>query len=137
MTKKDIAEITVNESKERIEAAELLMKAGKFEDSVSRTYYALFDAIRGLLELKEIFAKSHLGAIIKFNQLYIKTGIFDKRFAKVIARIKNLREDADYTFKKDISKIAAQEALTEAKKFVSVIEKYLKDNYLTKNTNTK
>lgn len=129
MTKKDIAKITIAESKERIEAAELLIKAGKFEDAVSRTYYALFDAIRGLLELEETFAKSHLGAISKFNQLYINTGIFDKDFAKVITRIKRLREDADYTFKKDISKKIAHESLDEARKFVAEIEKYLKEKF--------
>ena len=130
MTKKEIAKETIDKFKERMESAELLIKAEKYEDSISRTYYALFDAIRGMLEIKKITVKSHQGAINRFNEFFIKSKIFNSKFAKTIKQIQDLRETADYTFQIDLSKEEAKKAFEEVEKFLLLIEDYLKDNYL-------
>ena len=64
MKESEIAKETIKKYEERINSAEILLKAGNYNDSVSRSYYALFDAIRGLLEIDGHGAKSHRGAII-------------------------------------------------------------------------
>ena len=51
MNSRDIALNTIKNFKERLESAEILFKAKKYNDSVSRSYYAIFDAIKGMLEL--------------------------------------------------------------------------------------
>ncbi|MBU2595397.1 HEPN domain-containing protein [Patescibacteria group bacterium] len=132
MSEKELVKEIIEKFKERIEAAELLLKDKKFEDSVSRSYYALFDAVRGLLELEKITAKSHRGAITKFHQHFIKTGIFDIKTSKTIARLIKLREEADYTFQTEISKAEAETAFKDTKKFLMAVENYLNKNYLNK-----
>ncbi|KKP88779.1 MAG: hypothetical protein UR93_C0008G0008 [Berkelbacteria bacterium GW2011_GWA2_35_9] len=117
---------------ERIESAEILFKNGNYNDSVSRSYYAIFDAMRGLLELNNVLAKSHTGVILKFNQHYIKTGILDKKFARTIAKIEKEREEADYFFQKKVSKSLAKEILKETRDFVKEV-KYILRKGLVKN----
>ncbi|MBK6977036.1 MAG: HEPN domain-containing protein [Cytophagaceae bacterium] len=45
--------------------------------SVNRAYYSVFYAISALLYSKDIFVKTHSGAISKFNELFIKESVFD------------------------------------------------------------
>ncbi len=65
---------TFNRAKKRLVSAKALLKIGNYNDSISRSYYAMLDIIRGLLEIEDVFAKTHKGAISKFSDLYIKTG---------------------------------------------------------------
>lgn len=132
MSQKEISEETIAKFKERMEAAKILIAGDKFEDAVSRLYYALFDAIRGMLEIKKITAKSHRGAISKFHENFFKTGIIDNKFSNTISKLIKLREGADYTFQMDLSKGEAKKAFHEVENFLAVIEKYLKDNYSSK-----
>lgn len=36
-------------AKEKLEAAKLLLEAGKYRDSIGRSYYAIFTAVRAVL----------------------------------------------------------------------------------------
>jgi uncharacterized protein (UPF0332 family) len=41
--------------------------------SVNRAYYSVYYAISSFLSLKEIFTKTHSGAISNFNNIFVKT----------------------------------------------------------------
>jgi uncharacterized protein (UPF0332 family) len=41
--------------------------------SVTRAYYSIYYAISSFLSLKEIFTKTHSGAISNFNNIFVKT----------------------------------------------------------------
>jgi uncharacterized protein (UPF0332 family) len=41
--------------------------------SVNRAYYSIYYAISSFLSLKEIFTKTHSGAISNFNNIFVKT----------------------------------------------------------------
>jgi len=59
-------------SEERIESAEVLMNAGKYNDAISRVYYAFFDAATAALLSKDLTTKTHQGLIIIFTENFIK-----------------------------------------------------------------
>lgn len=126
MKESEIAKEAIKKAKDRIESAEILFKAGKYSDSVSRSYYAVFDTIRGLLEIEKESTKTHRGTISKFNQLFIKTGKLDKRFGRMISGIEQLREEADYDSSVAISKQEAGSTLKDSKELFLEIEKLLK-----------
>ena len=130
MTKKEISNSIIKICTERIDSAELLFEAKNYADSLSRSYYAIFDIVRGMLELKGVFAKSHQGAFAKFYQLYIKEEIIDKKYALIFPKIEKDREEADYRFDRDISKNDASNALEDAKEFFSEVKKYLRTKYI-------
>jgi hypothetical protein len=126
MKESEIVAETIKKYKERLESARILYKADKYNDSVSRSYYALFDAIRGLLEVSGESAKSHRGLLVKFHNNFIKTGKVSKRYSKTIGRMAKLREEADYSFTFDITKIEAKAALSDVEELLTKIEKVLK-----------
>lgn len=59
----DITDIfyRLNSAKERLESAELLLKSGKYKDSVGRSYYAVFSAMRAVLAKDKVDFSKHAG----------------------------------------------------------------------------
>lgn len=78
LTRKEFKSI-LNQARERLDSAEILLEKEKYRDSVSRSYYAVFDVVRGLLASRGIITKTHAGAFQQFALHFVKTGIFNKR----------------------------------------------------------
>jgi uncharacterized protein (UPF0332 family) len=112
-------------ARERLKSAEVLLKAGSYGDSVSRSYYAFLDAATAALLTKNLIPRSHAGAITLFSLHFIKSGIMEKKYATWFKRIKKDREEADYKHKKKFSRKDAGEILKEAEEFVGIIRKLL------------
>lgn len=117
----------------RLKSAKILLKAGNYADSISRSYYAVLDVARAVLVTDKIYPKSHAGTIAKFNQHYIKTKIFPNRFGTMLASIEKARTKADYAFEVSFTKQDAQEKLRQAEEFVEGITKYLSKRLNVKN----
>ncbi len=114
-----------------LDDADLLLKAGRFESSSNRSYYAVFHAMRAVLAIDGVEKSKHSGIISEFRLRYIKTGIFDAEISKIIGMLSDARTESDYE-----DYFSAEEAeyhiqLKDAKYVVSVIEKYLNDKYIS------
>jgi len=59
-----------------INSANLLLKEGDSDSSVSRSYYAMFYATEAVLLTKGLKFTSHRSVISLFGQHFVKTGIF-------------------------------------------------------------
>ena|SRR3989338_729562 len=86
----------LDKSSERLESAEALIKIENWEDSISRSYYAILDAATACLISKDVVPKSHAGAIKLFSLHFIKSGLVDQKFQRQFARIEKARIEADY-----------------------------------------
>ena len=91
-----------------------------------RSYYAIFHAMRAVLALNNIDSKRHSGIISSFQRLYIKKGIFDKDYSKIITDSFKIRSDSDYDDFYIVSKDKVKEQILNAEKFIEVGKKYLK-----------
>jgi len=107
---------------ERLDSAKVLLNAGKWGDSISRSYYAFLDAASAALLTKDIRAKSHAGVIDLFSLHFIKTNLVEPKYIRWFKRIKKDREDADYKHEKKFSKEEAEETYQQALEFVRIIE---------------
>lgn len=125
--KDGLAKYRLEDSKDKIESAEILFDNGKYKDSTSRSYYAIFSAARALLATKGLDSSKHTGIIALFNQHFVKTGVVKKEMSKLLAGAKVVRERSDYADFVIVSKEEAQEQIHSAKEFVGEIEKALKD----------
>ena len=67
---------------EKLISAKILMDAGQNKDSVGRSYYAIFSAVRAVLARDEVDFSKHAGVIAYFQKNYIQTGI--GRFRRTI-----------------------------------------------------
>lgn len=97
-----------------LDTAKVLLRDGKFEASVNRSYYAIFHALRSVTALEQFDSSKHSGVIAFFNRTYVKEGIFDKSISKMIDTAFRLREKADYQDFVIISKEQTQEQAEKA-----------------------
>jgi uncharacterized protein (UPF0332 family) len=62
------------------------LDAGRYAESLSDSYYAIFHSIRATLALEEKDFKKHSGVISYFQVRYIKTGEFPKEISEFYPR---------------------------------------------------
>ena len=110
-------------SEERIESAEILMNAGKYNDAISRVYYAFFDAATAALLSKNLTTKTHQGLIIIFTENFIKSGKITSNAGKWLSRAKEAREEADYEIYKKFNRETIEKGIKAAREFVEEVKK--------------
>lgn len=113
-------------AKERLNSAKVLLEAGSYKDSIGRSYYAMFTAVRALLAAEGQDFSRHAGVIAYFQKEYVKTGKFDKKYSKYISQAFQMRNNTDYTDFFLVSLRDAEEQYGRAEAFVKAIEEFLK-----------
>lgn len=121
----DLAYYRLQKSRENLKSADILIKAGMYGDSLSRSYYAIFTAARALLALKQLDSKKHSGVISLFNRHYVKTGIVDRTIGKELNKARLRRESSDYTDFYLVDKKEAVNQFETAKRFIDAVENIL------------
>ena len=114
-------------SKEFLESSKVMLQLGFFKDSINRSYYAIFTAVRALLAEEEVDFKKHSAVISHFRQNYIKTGIFDVALSKYIGDAFKFRNDCDYEDFIIASRSDAETQFNHAVEFYETIKKYLEE----------
>jgi len=71
-------ETLIQRAERAIKSAELLLKEGDVDTSVSRSYYAMFYVTEALLLTRELKFSSHRSVISLFGEHFVKTGIFNQ-----------------------------------------------------------
>lgn len=92
----DLVKYRLENAKEKLESVKLLADAGHYKDSMSRSYYAIFTAVRAVLAKDRVDFSKHAGVIAYFQREYIKEGIYDKKFSKYIPDAFQTRNSCDY-----------------------------------------
>ena len=121
----DEIHLELERGKRSLDAAKLLFEKGLYEDSVSRSYYAMFHAARALLLTKDIRPTSHAGVVSLFGLHFVKDGLIERDYARMISQGLDLREDGDYGIYTDVTKARASEILSDAQKFFVKIKEVL------------
>ncbi len=110
---------------ERVITTRFMIDNGNFKDSINRSYYAIFTAIRALLAERNIDFKKHSAVISYFRREYIKAGIFDVKFYDYIGAAFRFRNDCDYEDFVFASREEAEEQYNHAAEFVEAVKNYL------------
>jgi uncharacterized protein (UPF0332 family) len=106
-------------SKQHLKSARDLLRNDDFADSVSRSYYAIFQAARALLALEGADSRKHSGVISLFNLRIVKPGRVDKRLGVIMKDARRSREMADYTELAEFSREDAEAQIVDAEFFYS------------------
>jgi len=117
----------IERAEKYIRSAEMLLKEGDYESSVSRTYYSMFYCAQAMLLTKNLSFSSHKGVISAFGEYFVKTGIFSKEMGRELNRSFEKRQIGDYEYTFVISKDEAEEILENGKRFVEKIIQHLKE----------
>lgn len=115
----------LDNAKEKLESAKLLLDGGKYRDSIGRSYYAIFTAVRAVLANDKVDFSKHSGVIAYFQKEYIKTGKFDVKYSRYLQTAFQIRNSCDYDDFFIASKQDAEEQYNRAMEFYEEIHKYL------------
>ena len=115
----------LDNAKEKLESAKLLLDGGKYRDSIGRSYYAIFTAVRAVLANNKVDFSKHSGVIAYFQKEYIKTGKFDVKYSRYLQTAFQIRNSCDYDDFFIASKQDAEEQYSRAMEFYEEIHKYL------------
>ena len=124
--KRDLSKVRLEHAEECLQEAEDLLSTQKYKGAANRAYYAVFHAMRSVLALDAIDRRHHSGVISEFMRLYIKTGIFDKIFSKIINGQFEYRTSSDYDDFFIISQEEAARQIVQAQRFLATVKDYLK-----------
>jgi uncharacterized protein (UPF0332 family) len=120
--RKKLSLARLSRSRQHLKSARDLLRNEDFADSVSRSYYAIFQAARALMALDGLDSRKHSGVVSLFNRHFIKSGKLDKHWAVVLKDARRSREMADYTDLAEFSREDAEEQVADAEAFVGAVE---------------
>lgn len=121
----DLSSYRLAKSKEDLETAIELIELRRYNQSVNRSYYAIFHATRAILALDEIDFKKHSAVILYFQQNYIKSLKLSKELSNIIVGASLIRNKSDYSDYVSISMEMAKEQSESADIFIKEVESYL------------
>ena len=106
-------------------SAKLLFENKLYENSVSMSYYAMYNSLIALLFKVGIKSENHSGSILFLKLLFDKNDLFE-----IISNAKKERIDKQYyvtTEKLDITKDSAKELVLNAEDFLLRIKVFIKN----------
>lgn len=116
------------QANERLRSARILFKEGLYKDSVSRAYYACFEAATGALLSKGIITKTHAGLIQLFSLHFVKERKIEVDLVKMFKEIERWREEADYEARRKFTEKEVRDAIEFAKEFIKKVESIVTKN---------
>lgn len=124
--RRELIKYRLESARERLDSAEILFLNGNYKDSIGRSYYAMFTAVRALLARDGVDYSKHAGVISYFQKEYIKTQKIDKKYSRYLSQAFQIRNNTDYSDFFIVSQSDAKEQYEKAKEFEKMIEEYLK-----------
>lgn len=123
----DLCRYRLEKAKDDLRVSQANLEDKSFSQSINRSYYSMFHAVRALLALKKYDSRKHSGVISYFTQYFIKTGIIEPENSKMLTNAFKIRNECDYD---DFYIAAYQDAKMQyenAGKFIARIEKYIEE----------
>lgn len=127
----EVCESYLEKSDNCLASAKLLLNNNLYENSVSMSYYAMYNSLIALLFRTGIKCENHAGSVLLLKLLFSKQELF-----KLISDAKEERIDKQYyvaTEKDEVTKEATQELLVNTENFVvkmKLIIKNLSNEYI-------
>lgn len=92
----ELSRYRIQEAKTSFKVAENCLKDNFYKDSINRSYYAAFYAVKSILALGKVDFKRHKDVIGYFNREFVATEVFPRELGRRLGALKQLREKSDY-----------------------------------------
>jgi uncharacterized protein (UPF0332 family) len=115
----------LEEARESISAAKLLLTGGYPGYAASRAYYAMFYIAEAFLEGEGLAFSKHSAVIAAFGQYFVHTGKVPTEFHRFLLDGQDLRHTGDYGELHAVSFNQAREQLTHAEQFLELAERLI------------
>lgn len=124
--KKDLIQYRLELAREMLRDAQVLKENGGSPVSiVNRSYYSVFYAALALLVTADTEPSKHAGVLAKFDELFVREGIFPKEMSRILHHAFDMQQAGDYQKSRVLTMEQAVEVLSSAEKFVKTITRKL------------
>ncbi len=113
-----LSERRLTRARQHLKSAADLLSHDDLGDSISRSYYAIFQAARALLASEQLDSRKHSGVIALFNRHFVKTGRAEKQLGVILKDAQRSREMADYSDIAEFTRDEADAQFRDAETFV-------------------
>ena len=95
--KKELIQYRLDSAREMLRDARLLQEHGGSPTSIiNRAYYAVFYSAPALLVTADFEPNKHAGVLSKFDELFVRQGMFPKELSRILHHAFDLRQAGDY-----------------------------------------
>lgn len=116
----------LKKAEETLEEARALHQIGRDSGALNRTYYAAFYAVLAVLTHDGHPSLSkHSQVLGVFNKEYVRTGVFHRDVGRLLNRLFNERQDADYLPETRFEHEQISDRIQQVEQFVTAVRKYL------------
>ena len=126
----DLSKYRLETAKDDLATAKKNFEDERYRASVNRSYYAIFHALRAITALDQFDSGKHSGIIAYVNQHYVKEGVFDRSFSKLIDSAYRLREKADYEDFYIVAIADARKQIEKAETVIATVEEYARTRWV-------
>lgn len=123
--KRALSKFRLEKARNLLEDAKLLLKEGRAESSINRSYYAALSASKAALILFGIDPKTHEGVKTMVNKMLVLEGLIQKEYGKWFRTLLFERENVDYSDYTAIDLSDAEEAYAVASKYIEKIKEII------------
>lgn len=121
----ELCRYCMSQEKDSLEVAEWTFAQNLYKDSINRSYYAAFYAIKTVLAVEEIDFKRHKDVMGYFNKTYVATEKISKELGRKIGKLQQIREKSDYDDFYLASKEIAKRQVDTAKQVIEEVVMFL------------
>lgn len=109
----EICSAYLDKAEKSLKSAKILLENGLYENSVSMSYYTMYNSLTALLFKTGIKCENHTGSIILLKRLFERVDLY-----KIISFAKKERVDKQYYIDFKLTKESAQELLRRTESFL-------------------
>lgn len=122
----DLIRYRREKSKETLEDAYILFRAGRLFSALNRIYYALFYEVMALLLTKDLSSARHTGIRALFNEHFVRTGKVSVESGRFFSRMYDFRQKGDYADFVEFEEAKIKEWLVLAESFINEVDQVIR-----------
>lgn len=125
--RRDLSNYRLKEADDSLKVAKHCLNEELYKDSINRSYYAAFYAVKAVLALSTVDFKRHKDVMGYFNKEYVASGIFPRETGRRLGTLQRVREKSDYDDFYIASKEKATEQYETAEMMIVTVKEYVKN----------
>lgn len=125
-TRDDLIKYRLEQARDTIDVVDLLIKNDKLSSAINRIYYGMFYSLLALALQFNFETSKHQQLIGWFNKEFIRTGLIEKEFGRILRDAFENRTSGDYDSFVIFDQAEVLFLFTEMKSFIEQIEVFIR-----------
>ncbi len=125
-TRDDLIKYRLEQARDTIDVVDLLMKNDKLSSAINRIYYGMFYSLLALALQFNFETSKHQQLIGWFNKEFIRTGLIEKEFGRILRDAFENRTSGDYDSFVIFDHAEVLLLFSDMKSFIEQIEAFIR-----------